>query len=191
MPLTLPFSYKFRQASDFWYLTGFQEPDAAVVIGTDLPGICVDRVLIFYVEKAPSTPKGYRMTMFCEEADAHSTLWEGARTGTDGAVRKFGADDVSILLTPYILSDPRSRPIQSPSYEADSGPSLPPIPTSTSIWRSQPHEEGKPYSIPSATGARRKESSNCSSIFSSLAGEGCLRQKSQSSEESRAQQRLR
>jgi hypothetical protein len=26
-------SYKFRQASDFWYLTGFDEPDAAVILG--------------------------------------------------------------------------------------------------------------------------------------------------------------
>lgn len=31
-PLTPP-SYKFRQASDFWYLTGFDEPDAAVILG--------------------------------------------------------------------------------------------------------------------------------------------------------------
>ena len=28
-----PPSYKFRQASDFWYLTGFDEPDAAVILG--------------------------------------------------------------------------------------------------------------------------------------------------------------
>jgi hypothetical protein len=26
-------SYKFRQDSDFWYLTGFHEPDAALVLG--------------------------------------------------------------------------------------------------------------------------------------------------------------
>jgi hypothetical protein len=64
----------------------------------------------------PSTPKGYRMTMFCEEPDAHSTLWEGARTGTDAAVRKFGADDVSILLAPSILSDSQSRPIHLTNY---------------------------------------------------------------------------
>jgi len=31
-----PSSYKFRQASDFWYLTGFDEPDAAVIIGPPL-----------------------------------------------------------------------------------------------------------------------------------------------------------
>jgi hypothetical protein len=29
-------SYKYRQGSDFWYLTGFEEPDSAVVLGTSL-----------------------------------------------------------------------------------------------------------------------------------------------------------
>jgi intermediate cleaving peptidase 55 len=26
-------SYKYRQASDFWYLTGFNEPDSALTLG--------------------------------------------------------------------------------------------------------------------------------------------------------------
>ena len=26
-------SYRFRQRSNMWYLTGFEEPDSAVVIG--------------------------------------------------------------------------------------------------------------------------------------------------------------
>lgn len=26
-------SYRFRQSSDFWYLTGFEEPDSAVILG--------------------------------------------------------------------------------------------------------------------------------------------------------------
>lgn len=26
-------SYKYRQNSDFWYLTGFAEPDSAVILG--------------------------------------------------------------------------------------------------------------------------------------------------------------
>lgn len=32
--MTDDLSYKYRQGSDFWYLTGFQEPDSAVIIGT-------------------------------------------------------------------------------------------------------------------------------------------------------------
>jgi Aminopeptidase P, N-terminal domain len=27
-------SYKYRQDSDFWYLTGFEEPNSAVTLGT-------------------------------------------------------------------------------------------------------------------------------------------------------------
>lgn len=29
-------SYRFRQASDFWYLTGFQEPESAILLGVYL-----------------------------------------------------------------------------------------------------------------------------------------------------------
>lgn len=29
----IEFSYKYRQASDFWYLTGFEEPNSAVILG--------------------------------------------------------------------------------------------------------------------------------------------------------------
>jgi hypothetical protein len=29
-------SYKFRQASDFWYLTGFEEPDSALILGKSI-----------------------------------------------------------------------------------------------------------------------------------------------------------
>ncbi|KAF8451032.1 hypothetical protein L210DRAFT_3500241 [Boletus edulis BED1] len=53
-------SYKFRQASDFWYLTGFEEPDAAVIL-----------------EKT-STSRGYRMTLFSSGKDSHKEKWDGA-----------------------------------------------------------------------------------------------------------------
>jgi len=43
-PLT-PSSYKFRQASDFWYLTGFDEPDAAVILGSSLHPLLSSRSL--------------------------------------------------------------------------------------------------------------------------------------------------
>jgi hypothetical protein len=33
MPVPVLRSYKYRQNSDFWYLTGFAEPDSAVVLG--------------------------------------------------------------------------------------------------------------------------------------------------------------
>ncbi|KAF9224423.1 peptidase M24 [Gyrodon lividus] len=67
--------YKFRQASDFWYLTGFQEPDAAVIL-----------------EKT-STSRGYRMTLFSSGKDSDKEKWEGARTSFHDALSIFKADD--------------------------------------------------------------------------------------------------
>lgn len=69
--------YSFRQATDFNYLTGFQEPDSAVVL-----------------ERDDSTARGYRMVLFVRPKDPHVELWDGARTGLDGAVSIFKADEV-------------------------------------------------------------------------------------------------
>ncbi|KIS66675.1 uncharacterized protein UMAG_04738 [Mycosarcoma maydis] len=68
--------YKFRQETNFWYLTGFQEPDSAVIL-----------------EKDMSSPRGYKMTMFVQKRDEHNETWNGPRTGLDGAVDIFGADE--------------------------------------------------------------------------------------------------
>ncbi|KAI0761762.1 peptidase M24 [Irpex lacteus] len=67
--------YKFRQASDFWYLTGFEEPDSAVIL-----------------EKT-SCSRGYRMTMFSLGKDSHKEKWEGARTSSEDIAMHFKADD--------------------------------------------------------------------------------------------------
>ncbi|GAA5823640.1 hypothetical protein JCM11251_000706 [Rhodosporidiobolus azoricus] len=67
--------YRFRQRSNFWYLTGFEEPDSALVLQKD------------------SSAKGYRMTMFVPQKDAYDELWNGARSGIEGACEVFGADD--------------------------------------------------------------------------------------------------
>ncbi|KAL1749162.1 peptidase M24, structural domain-containing protein [Schizophyllum fasciatum] len=68
-------SYKYRQASDFWYLTGFEEPDSAVIL-----------------EKT-STSKGYRMTLFCSGKNLAQEKWDGAKTGLSEATAIFGADE--------------------------------------------------------------------------------------------------
>lgn len=65
--------YPFRQDSDFYYLTGFNESDALAVF---IPG----RAQGEYV-------------LFCREYDATKALWEGAHAGLEGATRHFGADD--------------------------------------------------------------------------------------------------
>ncbi|KIK55353.1 hypothetical protein GYMLUDRAFT_231086 [Collybiopsis luxurians FD-317 M1] len=67
--------YKFRQASDFWYLTGFEEPDSVVVL-----------------EKNHSS-RGYRMTLFSSGSDSSKEQWDGASTTFADARKIFQADD--------------------------------------------------------------------------------------------------
>ncbi|KAK2462269.1 hypothetical protein APHAL10511_005575 [Amanita phalloides] len=68
--------YKYRQASDFWYLTGFMEPESAVVL-----------------EKMPSSTRGYRMKLFCSGKNAEKEKWDGPRTSLADAASIFHADD--------------------------------------------------------------------------------------------------
>ena len=65
--------YRFRQDSDFYYLTGFAEPDAVAVI-------------------IPGRPSG-EFLLFCRERDAHKERWDGQRMGTGGVVEHYHADD--------------------------------------------------------------------------------------------------
>ncbi len=65
--------YRFRQDSDFYYLTGFAEPDAVVVL-------------------APGRDNGEYL-LFCRERDPEKELWDGKRAGREGAVRDYAADD--------------------------------------------------------------------------------------------------
>jgi Xaa-Pro aminopeptidase len=66
-------TYPFRQDSDFFYLTGFDEPDAVAVL---IPG----RAHAEYI-------------LFCRERDSSRETWDGPRAGPDGAQADHGADD--------------------------------------------------------------------------------------------------
>ncbi|GAA97879.1 uncharacterized protein L969DRAFT_96259 [Mixia osmundae IAM 14324] len=68
--------YKYRQATDFYYLTGFQEANSAVVL-----------------EKDPSCKRGFRMSLFVAPKDIEEELWNGTRTGVTAAVDVFDADE--------------------------------------------------------------------------------------------------
>jgi Xaa-Pro aminopeptidase len=65
--------YPYRQDSDFWYLTGFAEPEAVLVI---VPG-----------------RKHGENVLFCRERHPEREAWDGPRVGPEGAVEKFGMDD--------------------------------------------------------------------------------------------------
>jgi len=65
--------YPYRQDSDFWYLTGFAEPEAVLVL-------------------VPGRPHGEAL-LFCRERDPDREAWDGPRAGQEGAVEAFGMDD--------------------------------------------------------------------------------------------------
>ena len=65
--------YIYRPDSDFYYLTGFPEPEAVAVL---IPG----RAHAEYV-------------LFCREKDEQKERWDGYRAGQEGACEIYGADD--------------------------------------------------------------------------------------------------
>jgi Xaa-Pro aminopeptidase len=64
-------NYRYRQDSDFYYLTGFEEPESIAVV-------------------APSREPQY--TLFVRPRDPEREIWDGRRAGVDGAVSQYGAD---------------------------------------------------------------------------------------------------
>lgn len=65
--------HPYRQDSDFFYLTGFPEPDAIAVL-------------------VPGRPQA-EYILFCRERDEERERWDGPRAGQTGAVDVYGADD--------------------------------------------------------------------------------------------------
>jgi len=65
--------HRYRQDSDFYYLTGFAEPDAVAVL-------------------VPGREQGEYL-LFCRDRDPDKELWDGGRAGQDGAVSNYGAAD--------------------------------------------------------------------------------------------------
>ena len=65
--------WPFRQDSDFFYLTGFDEPDAVALL-------------------LPHRPEGERFVLFVHPKDPAAEVWTGFRWGTEGAVERYGAD---------------------------------------------------------------------------------------------------
>ena len=65
--------FPYRPDSDFYYLTGFPEPEAVLVL---IPG-----------------RKQAEYILFNRERDPKMEQWDGARAGQEGAVEIYGADD--------------------------------------------------------------------------------------------------
>jgi Xaa-Pro aminopeptidase len=63
--------YPFRQDSDFWYLTGFDHPNAIALLRTD---------------------GGPEYTLYVEPRNHEMEIWTGYRPGVEGAREDYGAD---------------------------------------------------------------------------------------------------
>jgi Xaa-Pro aminopeptidase len=64
--------FRFRQDSDFWYLTGFDHPGAVAVLRTD---------------------GGPEYTLFVQPQDRELETWTGYRPGMEGATGDYDADE--------------------------------------------------------------------------------------------------
>jgi Xaa-Pro aminopeptidase len=65
--------YRYRQDSDFYYLSGFAEPEAVLCL-------------------IPNRPLG-EFVLFCRERDKERELWDGYRAGLEGVIELYGADE--------------------------------------------------------------------------------------------------
>ncbi len=65
--------YRYRQDSDFYYLSGFAEPESVIVL-------------------APGRDNG-EYIVFCRERDRRKEQWDGSRAGPGGVVDTYLADD--------------------------------------------------------------------------------------------------
>ncbi|HUE82358.1 MAG TPA: Xaa-Pro aminopeptidase [Pyrinomonadaceae bacterium] len=64
--------YRFRQDSDFLYLTGFEEPDTIAVIAPE---------------------RDEKFVMFVRPRDPEREIWDGRRAGVEGAKAEYGANE--------------------------------------------------------------------------------------------------
>ncbi|OUR87846.1 Xaa-Pro aminopeptidase, partial [Cycloclasticus sp. 44_32_T64] len=65
--------FPFRQNSDFFYLSGFDEPESVIVF-------------------VPGREQG-EYVLFCREFDEKTALWVGASAGLEGALKDYAVDD--------------------------------------------------------------------------------------------------
>lgn len=71
--------YRYRQNSDFYYLTGFSEPEAVAIF-------------------APGRKEG-EFILFNRPRDPAAEIWTGKRTGQEGACQDYGADQAFSIHT--------------------------------------------------------------------------------------------
>lgn len=84
--------YEYRQDSDFYYLTGFEEPESVCVLA---PG-----------------HRRHEYVLFVRPRDREKETWNGYRAGVEGAIQRYGAemaytnDQVEEILTEMLQNAP-------------------------------------------------------------------------------------
>lgn len=111
--------YPYRHDSDFYYLTGFTEPDAWLVLVAGE----TDRVILF-----------------CHAKNLEQELWEGYRCGPEAAVARYGVDEAYALdeldsLMPALLLD---QPVLYRSFSATDT-----VERQLRHWRQQAEQQGR------------------------------------------------
>lgn len=85
--------HEFRQDSDLYYLTGFDEPESVLILSTEHPD--------------------HRSVLFVRPRDPSREVWDGPRAGVDGAVATYGVDaafpiaELATRLPDYLQDVPR------------------------------------------------------------------------------------
>ena len=85
--------YLYRQDSDFFYLTGFNEPGAVLVL--------------------TGSHDEHKFVLFVRPKDIEQETWSGIRTGVDAAKEKYGANEAYSItelgekLDQYVMKSPR------------------------------------------------------------------------------------
>ncbi|XP_064609057.1 xaa-Pro aminopeptidase 3-like isoform X2 [Liolophura sinensis] len=75
--MTHDIPYPFRQNTDFLYLSGFQEPDSLLMLHS-IPG---------------KSSNSFKSVLFVPKRDPDKELWDGPRSGVEGAVDLTGVDE--------------------------------------------------------------------------------------------------
>jgi Xaa-Pro aminopeptidase len=73
--------YPFRQESNFYYLSGFEEPESFLVLAP-----------------SKSRPGSHRSVLFVRKRDPEKEMWEGERYGIEGALQVFGVDEAYLFV---------------------------------------------------------------------------------------------
>src|SRR4030095_8934901 len=91
--------YDYRQGSNFYYLTGFEEPLSAIILD-------------------PKSP--YKYTLFVQKKNPKLEIWTGILTGTENAVSVYGADrSIEIKKFDSVLNNYVSHKVKIYCFKSD------------------------------------------------------------------------